>query len=37
MDCDVSEEEVINLFEYIKDTFGKLDVVINNAAATESI
>ena len=35
IDCDVSEEkEVINLFEYIKDTFGKLDVVINNAAAT---
>lgn len=35
VDCDVSDEkEVINLFEYIKKTFGKLDVVINNAAAT---
>tara|TARA_B100000886_G_scaffold333211_1_gene286864 strand:- start:1704 stop:2507 length:804 start_codon:yes stop_codon:yes gene_type:complete len=35
IDCDVGEEnEVINLFKYVSKTFGKLDVVINNAAAT---
>ena len=35
IDCDVSqEEEVIDLFKYIKKSFGKLDVLINNAAAT---
>ena len=33
--CDVSNEiEIINLFSWIREKFGKVDVVINNAAAT---
>ncbi len=33
--CDVSKEkEVINLFKYVENNFNRLDVVINNAAAT---
>ena len=35
INCDVSnEKEVINLFKYVEDHFGRVDVVINNAAAT---
>ena len=35
INCDVSnEKEVINLFKYVKDHLGRVDVVINNAAAT---
>ena len=35
INCDVSnEDEVISLFKYVKDNFGRVDVVINNAAAT---
>lgn len=33
--CDVSkEQEVVELFNYVERKFGRLDVVINNAAAT---
>ena len=35
IDCDVSNEhDVINLFANVKEKFGKVDVIVNNAAAT---